>query len=127
MPRAMLVNTDEVLQAADELGDAVLIEKLSKMRRIEPPSALLGIAPVRKTKRSMSHVSYADDLGTMEMHGYTEWLCPICDWFVGAHRSTPINEKKKPCNFCTRCGQRIDWSGVELDDTYDAPVPVPES
>lgn len=45
--------------------------------------------------------------------------CPTCGWFVGEQfipsfaKHKPHNQKK--CNFCSQCGQRIDWQGVETE------------
>ena len=42
--------------------------------------------------------------------------CPVCDWFVGEQVDIfgrKHNQQKK--NFCDRCGQMIDWEGVEHD------------
>lgn len=39
--------------------------------------------------------------------------CPVCGWFVGEQVDVfgrKHNQMKK--NFCSRCGQRIDWEGV---------------
>lgn len=118
MPRALLVNKEDVFSAAEEIGSATLISELRKIKAVTPSSADIGIPPIQKTKRSMSHVLYSDGHGALESHEYTEWLCPVCDWFVGSHRVTHHSEKKKPCNFCTQCGQKIDWSGIELDDNF---------
>ncbi len=122
MSRAMLVNKDEIIQAAKAIGADSLIESLNKLTTVVPPSAEEGMHPVRKTKRSLSHVSYTDGHGEIQSHEYTEWLCPVCDWFVGCHHKTTQGENKKPCNFCTRCGQKIDWAGIDPGEGYDAPV-----
>ena len=121
MPRALLVNKEDVLSAAEETGSADLISELRKIKTVAPSSADIGIPPILKTERSMAHVLYSDGHGALESQEYTEWLCPVCDCFVGSHRVTRYGEKKKPCNFCTQCGQKIDWSGIELDDNYAAP------
>ena len=43
---------------------------------------------------------------------HTYWICR-CDWFVGEQVEVfgrKHNQQKK--NFCDRCGQMIDWEGV---------------
>ena len=42
-----------------------------------------------------------------------EYCCPACGWFVG--RTVDVFGRKhtqEKKNFCDRCGQRIDWEGV---------------
>ncbi len=34
-----------------------------------------------------------------------DWKCPVC--------GLNVVEEPPCCNFCERCGQRLDWNGVE--------------
>ena len=124
MPRPMLVSKIDILDVAKVLDADDLLEAMNKLGTINPPGADDGIPPIKTTERSISHVSYSDGHGEMKSRSITEWRCPVCNWFVGRHRTTGYDEKKKPCNFCTRCGQKIDWRSIELDDSYDAPVEI---
>ena len=43
------------------------------------------------------------------------WVCPVCGWFVGerlVHSHIGTHDQQKS-NFCSRCGQKIDWEGVQ--------------
>lgn len=119
MPRPMFVNKNEVLAEARALNLDDLAKELSCLKTESVPSADNGIAPVWETRRSLFHVSYSDDRGEFGSNEYTEWLCPVCKWLVGCHRYTKVSAKKKPCLFCGQCGQRIDWSDIDLDDNYE--------
>lgn len=136
MSRAKYINTVDVYEAMGELRSSAtpeqrmiadyILARLGKLETGLSTSADVGLPPKLKTKTSSYHTCYVDGHGEFKMEKYTEWLCPVCDWFVGSHRVTYSGENKKPCNFCTACGQRIDWTDIELGEGYDPPKPIPE-
>lgn len=69
--------------------------------------------PIWKEGISVVHSDYADGHGETARHGWAEWTCPVCGWFVGEQfipswtKHKAHNQRKS--NFCSRCGQRIDW------------------
>lgn len=74
-------------------------------------------APIWKSGASLVHTDYADGHGETNVNKWAAWCCPVCDWFVG-EQFIPTWAKGKPhtqqkCNFCSRCGQRIDWEAVD--------------
>lgn len=69
--------------------------------------------PIWKVKNSVVHTDYADGSADTKTIQRASWCCPVCDWFVGEQVEVfgrKYNQQKK--NFCDRCGQRIDWEGV---------------
>ena len=135
MSRAQYISTVDVYNAMDELKAGAtpaqtvladyILARLGELKTVPHTDADVGTAPVRRTKTATYHTLYANRRGAVKTKKYTAWLCPVCDWFVGSHRVTHGGEKRKPCNFCTRCGQRIDWADIELGDDYDTPAPIP--
>lgn len=65
--------------------------------------------PVFKHGESVMAVDYADGHGEMKKDKWAEWVCPNCGWFVG-QQYIPRKHNQQKCNFCSRCGQAIDWS-----------------
>ena len=69
--------------------------------------------PAWKVKSGIVHTDYADGSADTKTVQRASWCCPVCDWFVGEQVEVfgrKYNQQKK--NFCDRCGQRIDWEGV---------------
>ena len=69
-------------------------------------------APVFKTGDSLVHVSYADGHRGFETQKWADWTCPECGWFVG-EQYIPRRHNQRKCNFCSKCGQKIDWEAVK--------------
>ncbi len=72
--------------------------------------------PVWEETTSVVHTDYADGSAETKTVKHASWCCPVCGWFVGEQVDVfgrKHNQMKK--NFCDRCGQRIDWEGVEHD------------
>ena len=72
--------------------------------------------PVWEETTSVVHTDYADGSAETKTVKHASWCCPVCGWFVGEQVDVfgrKHNQMKK--NFCPRCGQRIDWEGVEHD------------
>jgi len=71
--------------------------------------------PVWKSAESVIHETLANGTGRFRKEQWAAWVCPVCEWFVGEqYRPTWAKaHNQSKCNFCSRCGQRIDWEGVE--------------
>lgn len=65
--------------------------------------------PIFKYGKSGSLVDYADGSGEYKVETWAEWVCPECGWFVG-EQYIPRRHNQRKCNFCSRCGQAIDWN-----------------
>lgn len=70
--------------------------------------------PVFKEGETPIFTEYADGTGGVEVHKWADWTCPVCGWFVG-EQYIPRRHNQKMCNFCSRCGQKIDWEAVKWD------------
>lgn len=71
--------------------------------------------PVLKDGVSVVHSDYANGTAKTETQRWREWVCPVCGWFVGerlVHSHIGTHDQQKS-NFCSRCGQKIDWEGVQ--------------
>lgn len=88
-----------------------------EMNAAERSNADKAEPPVWKSGKSLVHTDYADGTADTRLNRWAAWTCPHCDWFVGEQfvpsfvGHNPHNQRK--CNFCSRCGQRIDWVAVE--------------
>lgn len=87
-------------------------------------SADQAAVPILRSGESIVHYDYADGSAKTELQKWAAWTCPKCDAFVGEQFipswATPSGAKAEPhnqnkCNFCPRCGQRIDWEKVETE------------
>ena len=73
--------------------------------------------PIWKSGESVVFRDYTDGTGSANIERWAAWVCPVCGWFVGEQyipafaKLRPHNQKK--CNFCSQCGQKIDWKSVE--------------
>ena len=65
--------------------------------------------PIFKHGKSGNFVDYADGSGEYKVEKWAEWVCPECGWFVG-EQYIPRRHNQGKCNFCSRCGQAIDWN-----------------
>ena len=117
------VGSPEWKKAAEKIG---LIDDISnairKMNVAPRHDRDAALKPVWKSGESLVFSDYADGTGSAEMRRWAAWVCPTCGEFVG-EQFIPTFAKNKPhnqhkCNFCSQCGQRIDWQGVE-----EAPAP----
>ena len=69
-------------------------------------------APILKKGESVACVDYADGDGTILRKKWLDWVCPNCGWFVG-EQYVPRRHNQSKSNFCSKCGQAIDWDAVE--------------
>ena len=48
----------------------------------------------------------------MRINKWIEWCCPICGWYIG-EQYVPREHNQQKSNYCSRCGQAIDWDAVK--------------
>ena len=65
--------------------------------------------PIFQHRESVAHYDYADGHGESKVERYADWTCPVCGWFVG-EQYVPRKHNQQKSNFCSRCGQAIDWN-----------------
>ena len=73
--------------------------------------------PVLKDGVSVVHSDYANGTAKTETQRWREWVCPVCGWFVGerlVHSHIGTHDQQQS-NFCSRCGQKIDWEGIKRE------------
>lgn len=68
--------------------------------------------PVFEERTSGMFVDYADGHGEYKANKYADWFCPCCGWFVG-EQYIPRRHNQQKSNYCSRCGQAIDWEAVK--------------
>lgn len=68
--------------------------------------------PIFKTGESIFFLDYADGRGEAKTNKWADWVCPSCGWFVG-EQYIPRRHNQQKSAFCAKCGQAIDWLGVE--------------
>lgn len=95
-----LVQDDQELLAAFDGA----IERLEKLRDAQ--------APIFRSGESVVFAVYADGTGGPKKHRWADWTCPACGWFVG-EQYIPRRHNQRKSNYCSRCGQKIDWTAVE--------------
>lgn len=88
------------------------------MNAAERSSSDNAVPPIWKSGTSVVHTDYANGLVDTKLKNWAAWTCPKCGDFVGeqfipsfAKQRAAHNQHK--CNFCSCCGQRIDWAKVE--------------
>ena len=69
-------------------------------------------APILKNGETMVCADYADGDGTILRKKWLDWVCPNCGWFVG-EQYVPRRHNQTKSDFCSKCGQAIDWDAVE--------------
>ncbi|MBQ8986387.1 MAG: hypothetical protein IJ100_03965 [Lachnospiraceae bacterium] len=122
------VNADDVLSIVEEvckrddevwagMGDD-LHDTMSKLAR-EAISASKGKEPVFKSYQAFRHESHDDGNGKFVSNLRREWCCPVCGRNVGSHQITKGGCRRRPCRFCSACGQKLEWANIELGDGFD--------
>ena len=119
----------DVYENLDDMENSVLANYVRKQisgKETQLTNHLKSVKPIRKITSSNVFIDYSINSGEMITQEYEEYKCPVCDWFVSSHEfpilySIPAGYgKMKPCNYCMFCGQKIDWTGIELDpDLYE--------
>lgn len=87
---------------AKDINEALEVAKMALEKRTPKK-------PVFKNEEYVVAVDYADEHGEMKKEKYADWACPNCGWFVG-QQYIPRRHNQKKCNFCSQCGQAIDWN-----------------
>lgn len=88
---------------------------VNRMNVAEPvPSQGEARKPVFEERTSTTFSCRTDGSGEVETKHFADWFCPVCGWFVG-EQFVPRNHNQNKANFCSQCGQKIDWEGVEED------------
>ena len=83
-----------------------------RVKALNDAGRLTPKAPVFKHGQSCACVDYADGHGETKVTKWAEWTCPKCGWFVG-EQYVPRKHNQRKCNFCSQCGQAIDWKHLE--------------
>lgn len=65
--------------------------------------------PIWKQDLGIVHKDYADGHGETVEEKWADWVCPDCGWFVG-EQYIPRRHNQSKSNYCSRCGQKINWS-----------------
>ena len=68
--------------------------------------------PIWKNGSSIICKDYSDEHGEITKEKWADWTCPNCDWFVG-EQYIPRHRNQRKCNYCTKCGQAIQWEESE--------------
>lgn len=69
-------------------------------------------APIWKEGQGVVHYDHADGSAHTEINKWADWVCPECGWFVG-EQYVPRRHNQTKSNYCSRCGQAIDWEAVD--------------
>ena len=95
-------------------GSNQLIEIIeARETLVELAKSRLPKKPIFQHRESVAFYDYAGGHGEAKVERYADWTCPVCGWFVG-EQYVPRKHNQQKSNFCSQCGQMIDWS--ELDD-----------
>jgi len=82
---------------------------------LQDDNRLIPKEPVLKTGESLVHVNRGDQLHEQRKVTWAEWYCPTCGWFVG-EQYIPRMRNQQKSNYCSKCGQAINWDAVDLRD-----------
>lgn len=107
---------DKAIQ--EELREKSRIDFMTICRRKEADNRYEEKTPVFKEQEGVVAADYADGTGEMKITRYADWLCPICGWFVG-ERYLPRMHSQQRADYCSRCGQAIDWTNITREE-YEA-------
>lgn len=79
---------------------------------LQDDNRLIPKEPVFKTGESLVHINRGDQPHEWRNDTWAEWCCPTCGWFVG-EQYVPRKHNQQKSNYCSRCGQAINWGAVE--------------
>ncbi len=103
----------EALEEIQQYRAIGTVEECREAREKQTPKR-----PVWKKGRSIICKDYADGHGEVEENKWADWVCPNCGWFVG-EQYIPRRHNQQKSNYCSRCGQAIQWDknleGMEDD------------
>ncbi len=110
-----LIKRDEAIRM---LGDAnfenygYAIMVIQDVPTVAKDERLIPKSPIFQKGESIAFVDYSDRTGDTRITKWAEWCCPSCGWFVG-EQYVPRRHNQRKSNYCSRCGQAIDWNAVE--------------
>lgn len=81
----------------------------------EIPNQTEARPPVWKEGEGVIHYDHVDGSSHTEVNRWAQWVCPVCGWFVG-EQYVPRKHNQRKSNFCSECGQKIDWKAVDNHD-----------
>lgn len=99
----------------DEIAEKSKDDFLSICRKKEAESKTESKAPVFQERDIVQAVDYEDGTGEVRKIRYADWLCPVCGWFVG-ERYLPRMHSQQKSDYCSRCGQAIDWTKITKEE-----------
>ena len=107
--------TPELIQAMKGHNND-LIEQLAEYQEIGTVEACREAVEKQKPKKpiwkqeiGIVHKDYADGHGETVEEKWADWVCPNCGCFVG-EQYIPRRHNQRKSNYCSRCGQKINWS-----------------
>ena len=71
-----------------------------------------ALPPVYEERISRSIACKVDGSAEFQAHPYADWFCPVCGWFFG-EQYVPRKHNQQKSNYCSRCGQKIDWENAK--------------
>lgn len=99
----------------DEIVQKSRSDFIMLCKKKEADSRMEEKPPVFEERESTQAIDYADGSGEMKIIRYADWLCPVCGWFVG-ERYIPRMHSQQKSDFCSRCGQAIDWTKISREE-----------
>lgn len=94
----------EALKEIQQYREIGTVEECQETREKQKPKK-----PIWKQGIGIVHKDYADGHGETVEEKWTDWVCPNCGWFVG-EQYIPRRHNQRKSNYCSRCGQKINWS-----------------
>lgn len=102
-------------RVTDQIAEKSKGDFISICRKKEAESRMEPKAPVFQERDAVQAVDYADGTGEVRKIQYADWLCPVCGWFVGERYLPRIHSQQKS-DYCSRCGQAIDWMKITKEE-----------
>ena len=104
--------TVEVLENYMQFEDECVKKSFTFKSVIEAREKQIPRKPILKNGETGSFVDCENGHGEYRVIKWQDWVCPICGWFVGQryNRSQNHSHDQRKCNYCNKCGQKIDWS-----------------